>query len=100
MKWSNTGVGKLYQPYVLRFFLLDSKGETILTSDALCDPGKWLPGEQNVTEQILVPTLVKKGNYKLAIAMVDKSGIRRPFRLAVNIPEKDGKYILSEINIR
>jgi hypothetical protein len=43
---------------------------------------------------------VKKGKYKLGISMIDKAGIRRNFRLAFNAPEKDGKYILSEIDIK
>jgi hypothetical protein len=100
MKWVNTGVGKLYQPYNLRFFFTDSKNNVVFTADGQCDPKTWLPGEQNITESFQIPGSTKKGTYKLAIALVDKSGRRTPFRLAINVPEKDGRYLLSEINIK
>jgi hypothetical protein len=100
MRWSNTGVGKLYHPYVLRFFFIDSEGKIAFTSDAGCDLTKWLPGEQNIYETVQVPSSIKKGKYKLAIAMVDKTARRLPFRLAINIPEKEGRCQVSEIIIK
>jgi hypothetical protein len=100
MKWTNSGVGKLYQPFVLRFFLLDAQNKVAFTSDAKSDPTKWLPGEQNITESLNLPAKLKKGNYKLAIALADKTGRRSNFRLAIDIPQKEGRYVLSSLNIR
>jgi hypothetical protein len=100
MKWSNTGVGKLYLTYILRFYLLGPKNEIVFQSDAKCDPRSWLPGQYQVTETVQLPATIKKGTYKLALAMVDKAGKRQMFRLAIDTPENDGKYILSNIRIK
>lgn len=100
MKWTNTGVGKLYQPYLLRLFLLDSKNNIVVTSDAKCDPTKWLPGDQNIVEFVAVPVSVSKGNYKLALALVDKTGKRSNFRLANDLPVNNGVYFVSELTVR
>lgn len=100
MKWSNTGVGKLYLPYVLRFFILDSTNKVVFNTDAKSDPDNWLPGTYSISEPVQIPASIKKGNYKLALALVDKTGNRSPFRLAIDLPAKDGMYILSELSIK
>ena len=100
MKWTNTGVGKLYQPYVLRFSLLDINNNVVTTSDLKCDPVQWLPGDQNITESVPVPSSIKKGNYKLALAMVDKTGKRSDFRLAIDTPVINDRYIVGELSVK
>jgi hypothetical protein len=100
MKWANVGVGKLYHPYALRLFLLDSAGQPVLTSDAKADPCDWLPGEHNLTESLLVPQALAVGEYTLALTLVDPSGQRPPFRLAVSAPEKEGRYHLSQVDVK
>jgi len=99
MKWANVGVGKLYRPYVLRLFLLDAEGRPALTADARADPRDWLPGEHHVAESFQVPPALRAGQYALALALVDPSGQRRPFRLAIDAPEKEGRYTVSQVAV-
>ncbi len=99
MKWANVGVGKLYRPYVLRFALLDAGGKIAFTADGAADLRRWLPGEFEVSESFAVPADLKAGEYSLALRVVDPSGGRRPFQLAIDAPQADGRYTLSQIGI-
>jgi hypothetical protein len=99
MKWTNTGVGKVYKPYILRFFLLDKENNIIFTSDAKSDPCLWLPGALDVNESFLLPISLKKGYYKIALAIVNKNEKQPSFHLAINVPETNDMYILSNLNV-
>jgi hypothetical protein len=99
MKWANVGVGKLYRPYALRLFLLNSIGEPVLRSDAKADPRDWLPGEHSLGESLLVPNALAVGRYTVALMLLDPADLRRPFRLAIDAPEKEGRYELSTLNV-
>lgn len=100
MIWTNTGVGKVYKPYILRFFLLNPESKVVFTSDAETDPRLWLPSEQlNINESILIPGSLKKGSYKLALAIVNKNKDEPSFRLAIDVPETNGMYIISKLII-
>jgi hypothetical protein len=99
MKWANVGVGKLHHRYVLRFSLLDAEGQPVFTADAKSNPRDWFPGERDVSESLLLPATLKPGDYALAIEMADATGQRRSFRLAMDAPEKAGRYTLSRVRI-
>ncbi|MEK7676489.1 MAG: DUF4832 domain-containing protein [Verrucomicrobiota bacterium] len=99
MKWANVGVGKLYHSFVLRFFLLDGEGQPAFAADAKADLRDWLPGEHGLTESLPVPATLKAGEYTLALALVDPSDRRRPLRLAMDAPEKEGRYAVSRVKI-
>ena len=99
MKWANVGVGKLYRPFELRCSLLDSDGLTAFTSAPMADARDWLPGERDLTGSLPVPANLKPGNYTLAMALVDASGNRRPLRLAIAAPEKEGYYEVSRVKL-
>jgi len=97
MKWANVGVGKLHRPHVLRLFLHDAAGQSVLTADAKADPRDWLPGEHSLTDALSIPATLKTGDYTLAAALVDPNGRGRPFRLAIDAPENQGRYSLSKL---
>jgi hypothetical protein len=99
MQWANVGVGKLYRPYVLRLFLLDPSGRPVVTADAQSDPREWLPGETTVNELMAVPRDLPAGEYGLALMLADPAGRRRPFRLAIDAPDQDGRYNLSQVTV-
>jgi hypothetical protein len=99
MKWANVGVGKLYHPYVLRFSLLDTDGRVCFTTDAKADPRQWLPGDYAVAELLQLPATLKAGEYTLAVALVDPAGERRPFQLAIDVPQNDDRYPISRLTI-
>jgi len=61
---------------------------------------QWLPGDHTVIESIEIPTTISPGDYDLVVALVDPDGARRPFLLAVDVPEKDGCYVVSQVRIK
>jgi hypothetical protein len=99
MKWDNVGAGKLYHPYVLRFSLLDTEGRLCFTSDAKADPRQWLPGEYAVVEPLQLPATLKAGEYTLAVALVDPTGQRGPFHLAIDVQQDGDRYPVSRVNL-
>jgi hypothetical protein len=99
MKWANVGAGKLYHPYVLRFPLLDTEGRVCLTVDAKEDPRQWLPGEYVVVETLQLPATLKVGEYTLAVALVDPTGQRRPFQLAIDVQQDGDRYPVSRVTL-
>ena len=99
MKWANVGVGKLQHPYALRLYLLDGTGKTVVSVEAKADPRDWLPGEHSLTERVPIPLAVEAGDYVVALALVDPSAQRRPWRLAIAAPENEGRYEISKVKV-
>ncbi len=99
MKWSNVGVGKLYQPYELHLALRNSAGQVVASTVASADPREWLPGDRDIAAQIVIPSGLGSGPYALAITMADKTGQRSPLTLAMDAPAKNGWYIVSQITV-
>ncbi len=99
-KWANVGVGKLYHQYSLRCPLVNSDGRACFVSEAKADVRQWLPGEHAVTEPLELPATLEPGEYDLVLGLVDPTGTRRPFLLAIDAPEKDGRYTVGRVRIR
>jgi hypothetical protein len=100
MRWANTGVGKLHRPYALELYLLDANGQPAVVSRTKVDPRDWLPGEHDVAEAVPLPSTLAAGEYTLAVALVIRSGPGRPFRLAMEAPEKEGRYHLGQVKVK
>jgi hypothetical protein len=99
MKWSNVGVGRLHRPFRLRFFLLDAKGQAAFTADSKSDPRDWLPGNHDLTDSVELPATLKAGDYTLALALEEPGALQATFRLAIDIPQKDGRYEVGRVRI-
>lgn len=99
MKWANTGVGKLQRRHLLRVFLLDADGRPLCSADTAADPRAWLPGEHEFSAAVPLPGTVPAGDHKLALGLFDPDGLRRPFRLAIDVPEKDGRHEVGRIRV-
>lgn len=99
MEWANVGVGKLHHPYALRLYLLDGTGRSVVSAAVKADPRDWLPGEQSLTQSIPIPAALEAGHYTIALALVDPSAQRRPWRLAIAAPEKEGRYEISRVKV-
>jgi hypothetical protein len=100
MQWANVGVGKLYQAWVLRVELIDVHHQVAVSTDAQVDPRDWLPGEHAVQHALPLPASLTAGAYHVAVSIVDPSGQRPPFRLAMNAPNLDGRYRVSQVHVR
>ncbi|MCX6954471.1 MAG: DUF4832 domain-containing protein [Verrucomicrobia bacterium] len=99
LTWANVGVARLHRPYLVRFVLLDSGGRPVFSADSSDDPRTWLPGEHAHTDSLRVPASLSPGDYTLAVTVVVTDGQVRPFRLAIDAPEKDGRYELSHLRV-
>jgi hypothetical protein len=99
MRVANVGVGKLYYPYVLRLSLVNAAGEAVCTTDAKALPTEWLPGEYEVAETLATPSGLPAGQYTISAALEDPAGQRRSFRFAIDVPEKNGRHLLSKVQI-
>ncbi len=100
MKWENVGVGKLHRPYELTLVLRSQDGETVARADAISDARDWLPGSRNITAKIQIPTNTKAGNYNLLAAIVDVSNMKPPLHLAIEAPQTEGWYVVSQLEVQ
>jgi hypothetical protein len=100
MRWANVGVGKLHRRYVLRIALVNAEGQTAFLANGKADPRDWLPGQYELEESLAVPAHLPAGEYTLVVlGLEDAAGQRPPFRLAIEAPEKDGRYSVSRLRI-
>ena len=100
MKWANVGVGKLHRLHVLRFLLLDAAQQPVTSMDAKADLRDWLPGEHPLNTTLEIHATLKIDDYTLAVAMINPTDAGRPFRLAMDAPEKDGRYAVSTVRVQ
>lgn len=100
MKWANVGVGRLHRAFGLHLFLLGADGGVALAYQSKANPRAWLPGEHVLQESVPLPSAMTAGTYTLAVALLGPSAEVRPFRLAVDAPEKDGRYLVGEVAIQ
>ena len=101
MKWSNVGVGKLYQRYPLALYLLDLHGAVACRQvQADVDPRLWLSGDVGVTGSFHVPATIRPGRYMLGLAIVDPTTGNPAVHLAIDAPSTDRLYRLSEVSVQ
>jgi hypothetical protein len=99
MKWANVGVGKLYRPFELCLSLRNVAGQTVVTNKANTDPRDWLPGERDVAAVVKIPASLGRGDYTLAVALIDPANPGRTLNLAMDAPAKDGWYLVSQARV-
>ena len=46
-----------------------------------------------------LPATLKAGDYTLALALEEPGALQATFRLAIDIPEKDGRYEVGRVRI-
>ena len=93
--WRNFGIGVLpnnhpnwNHKYKVAFALIHPKTKTVVYNvvDPMADPGTWLKGETYGYPdlKVTIPKSVKRGNYHLAVAIIDtttgKPGIKLAFK--------------------
>ena len=79
--------------------LLGAALQPVVSAEAKTDPRDWFPGERSVSESIPIPAMLGPGEYVLALALVDSSAPRRPWRLAFDAPEHEGRYEISKVKV-
>jgi hypothetical protein len=97
MLWANTGVGRMHRKYRLEISFADGRGEWVGTHRAALDPREWLPGEHRVAVPVPVPAGLLPGVHQVAVGLVDEAGQGPPWRLAMDAPEQEGRYFVSQV---
>lgn len=97
MLWANTGVGRMHRKYRLEISLADGRGQRVATHWAKPDPRDWLPGEHRVSVRVPVPAGLLPGVHQVAVGLVDEAGHGPPWRLAMDAPEQEGRYLVSRV---
>ena len=96
MKWANVGVGRLYRPHRLIFYVLSEDHKPVYSQQSAADLRQWLPGEHTVSENLTIPRDLRQGDYRLALEVVSQRG---PFRLAIDAPQTKGRYEVSRFKL-
>lgn len=100
MKWANVGVGRLQRDYRLRLDLLDATGQPACSAVAQTEPRTWWPGDHTVSASLPVPAKLEPGVYSIAAMLFDPAGRSRPFRLAMDTPEREGRHELGPVTVK
>jgi hypothetical protein len=87
MWWVNSGVAPAYRPYVLALAFASTGVHQAV--DVPADVRKWLPGDRVVEEDIEVP-LLKAGQYRLRVALLDPRTRQPAIRLGIEGRNQDG----------
>jgi hypothetical protein len=98
-EWENVGVAPPYHDHLLVFRLRDASGNGPVTVTGTSLKG-WLPGTKQVAETLRLPQDLPRGNYQLALAVVDPRTQRPAVRLAIEGRDAEGWYPLSQIEVR
>ncbi len=97
MWWVNSGVAPAYRPYILALAFASTGVQKAV--DVPADVRKWLPGDRVVEEDIEVP-LLKAGQYRLRMALLDPRTRQPAIRLGVEGRNQDGWYDLGLLSVR
>jgi hypothetical protein len=100
MRWSNTGIGRLYRKHAVMLCLLDDDGKTACSQEQPhLDPTTWLPGDYQVRAEMTIPSNLRPGEYTMAVALVDPVTRLPAIRLANDVREEARIHFLSRVRI-
>ena len=71
-----------------------------MKSDGKTASEQWVPGEHPIAESLQLPVTIESGEYTFKVGVMDPTDQRRPFRLAIDAPERDGRYSVSRLTIK
>jgi hypothetical protein len=97
MSWDNVGVAPPYHPFKLRVKLTPTAGEPVVL-DSSADLRSWVPGQQDVNEQLALPASMAKGTWKVSIGISGTPGLPM-LRVAIEGRDADGWYPLSSVEV-
>ena len=83
----------------MRLSLRNAAGQTVVSTKANADPREWLPGERDVAAVVQIPASLDRGDYTLAVALIDPANPGRTLNLAMDAPVKDGWYLVSQARV-
>lgn len=98
--WRNLGVAPFYYNWPLEVSLVDSKGKVVASKVQDVNITSWLPDTDiNTTIDFEIPSKIKKGRYKLAVAILDPDTNEPAMHLAMEGGDDNLRYGLYYINV-
>ena len=87
-------------PLELRLSLRNAAGKTVVADKSSSDPREWLPGDRDVAAVVQIPASLERGDYTLAVALIDPTSPGRTLSLAMDAPAEDGCYLVSQVRVK
>ena len=97
MWWLNAGVAPVYRDYVMAFELHAPGESRVIRTDVKVR--EWLPGDAVYEDALYVADDMKRGAYRLRLALLDPRTLEPAIRLAIKGREPDGWYDLGAITV-
>jgi hypothetical protein len=95
--WDNQGVAPCYKKFPLALRL--KKGERAVVMRAGADITTWLPGDNLFDSAVTVPTDLPRGDYDLALALLDPTSKEPTVKLAIEGRDDEGWYKMGRIRV-
>lgn len=100
--WENRNMGRLYQPHLLKVYLIDSQGrERFSAVDWAFDCTGWVKGERYEVVSVFSEPLhgVEPGEYQVKFALVDVRSEAPRIRLAIEGGDAELRYDIGKIRV-
>jgi len=95
--WDNQGVAPCYKKFPLALRL--KRGERAVVMRAGADITTWLPGDNLFDSAVTVPTDLPRGDYDLALALLDPTSKEPTVKLAIEGRDDEGWYKMGRIRV-
>ena len=95
--WDNQGVAPCYKKFPLALRL--KRGERAVVMRAGADITTWLPGDNLFDSAVTVPTDLPRGDYDLALALLDPTSKEPTVKLAIEGRDDEGWYKMGTIRV-
>jgi hypothetical protein len=95
LNWQNVGIAPVYEDWVVRYELQDqTSGVIAWTGNSSHILRLFQPSVAAtvVNDNFVIPTSIPSGTYRLVVKIVDPTGYRDPFPLAIQGRRSDGSY--------
>ncbi len=101
-EWTNLGVGRLPIPHPLAVYLVDVTGVAReVFVDESFDQGAWYADEPHpFAHRFMVPRDLPAGEYRIAVALIDRHTRRPAIALALEADDAERRYLLGSITVR
>lgn len=99
IEWQNSGVAPVYENWEIQIQLQDTKTQKpAWIGKSKFNLRGFLPAEKGLkfTDRFTIPSKIPLGNYNLVLKIIDPTGYRNPFILAIKNRMPDGGYLIQE----
>lgn len=97
---TNKGIAPFYYEWPIELSLVDSKGNIVFKTTVKEDIKTWLPGTKSFSSSFVIPSTLKSGSYKLAMAIIDPSTGNPSVDFANEGRLTNGSYSVGTITIK